>query len=114
MATTSTVQETRIYFFLQNSAGTETTSRYITLPGQFTQGSSEADTIVRRFKAFRNAILNRDGVTTDLKKFIQPSSWRDSTGSSVSAQDATEPWETVDINLELYTVTKHTYDGTEE
>lgn len=103
--TVSESKETRIHFDLQSADGTATVDRYITVPGQ--QMDVEGDWLTN-FYAFREFILDN---ANGLKQFVQPSTWRDSTGSGVDPEDASDPYTTTDVRLELYSVNRIVVDG---
>lgn len=90
--------EIRVYFTLQNADGTATATRYLAIPGEpsvDTRGNAQY---------FKQYILQ------NMNQFVQPSTWRDSTGSSIDAEDATAPWTTTDVAVEVYSVTKTRYN----
>lgn len=101
--TTATTHETRIYFTLQSASSVVT--RYITLPGM--PSGTDYTTVTANFKKFRTFVLS------ELNTFIQPSNWRDDTGST-DASDDQEPYTTTDVQLEFYSVEKVRYDGQDD
>lgn len=101
-ATTTNTNEIRVYFLLKNSDDTDTTERYLTLPGIPGEDFPEA------MEAFRTNVL------TNMNQFVQPSTWRDSTGSSIDPAETTAPWTTVDVQFEYYRVTKTRYTVEDE
>lgn len=94
-------QETRFIFQLQseNGTGTELKERTITVPGQPTESTQAA--FLAAVKVWRNELINSG---TYSPTFIQPTNWRDNTGSSSSTTE--DPYRTVGLEVELYTVQK--------
>ena len=108
--TTNTTDETRFIFVLQNEDG-EKTERTLATPYAL-EGATPSSDFVTKFTAFRNSLLNNTTAMEQvLHKFIQPANWRDNTGSTGAAatDPPVPPWETVDLQVEFYTVTKKRY-----
>lgn len=107
MATYSDQRETRLIFVLTRDE--ETTTRTISIPGAIAEEDTQT-AVLNAFKSFRTGVLTertQDSVyNPDLRQFVQPSNWRDDTGSSEVDSD---PWTTTDIELEFYKVTKERY-----
>lgn len=100
--------ETRLYFDF--TRGNETKTRFISLPGVPAEDGERRTTVINNFRTFRTQLMNSDdGSTGLLENFVQPSDWRDATGSSASTD--TEEWKTTDVQLEFYVVQKTRFDG---
>lgn len=97
-ATFTETAETRLYFNFMR--GDETASRYLSIPGMPIETTS---TVLQNFYKFRTYVL------ANMNQFVQPATWRDSTGSS--SEDVETPWTTSDVQLEFYKVSRTRYDG---
>lgn len=95
--TISESNETRLIFTLRN--GDDVKERTIALPGIPTD-INEAQT---------NYMYFRDYILESMPQFVQPSTWRDDTGST--SGETAEPYTTSDVQLEIYEVTKTRYDA---
>lgn len=96
-------KETRIIFQLQsdNGTGQEFKTRTIAVPGQPTESTQTA--FLAAVRAWRAEIVGGSHSTSAITGvFIQPSGWRDDTGST-STTDV-PPYKTVGLEVELYTV----------
>lgn len=100
---TSTSAETRVIFDLVDGDGNKK-SRTIALPGQL--NATAFATAAGNFYEFVT------GGDYNVDKFVQPTDWRDTTGSS-STEDE-EPWTTTNVRFELYTVTRTEYDFSDD
>ena len=96
--------ETRFIFQLQSDDGTGTvfTTRTIAVPGQPTESTQTA--FLNEVRLWRADMIN--GL---LASFIQPTTWRDNTGSSES-DPPVAPYKTVGLEVELYTVQRTKWD----
>lgn len=96
--------ETRFIFQLQSDNGTGTifTTRTIAVPGQPPESAQTA--FLAAVRQWRTELLD-DVMNT----FIQPTTWRDNTGSSEAAPPVT-PYKTVGLEVELYTVQRTKWD----
>lgn len=97
--------ETRFIFQLQSDNGTGTvfTTRTITVPGQPPESAQTA--FLAAVRTWRTGVLG----SSALNVFVQPTTWRDNTGSSESAQPVTQ-YKTVGLEVELYTVQRTKWD----
>lgn len=102
--------ETRLYFDF--ARGNETKTRFISLPGVPAEDGERRTTVINNFKTFRTQLLDVEGALNPLQNFVQPSDWRDNTGSS-EASDNPQEWATTDVQLEFYVVQKTRFDGQE-
>lgn len=102
MATTAPTytetNETRLIF--QLSRDDETKDRTIALPGVPNPSTGYAD-MIAAFNTFAAKM------TTTNNQFVQPASWRDDTGSTLSTDE--DPWTTTGLSIEFYTVQKTRY-----
>ena len=104
--------ETRLYFDF--ARGNETKTRYISLPGVPAEESERRTTVINNFRTFRTQLMYNDEPGTGiLEDFVQPSDWRDATGSSAAGTDDGNPWITTNVQLEFYVVQKTRFDGQE-
>lgn len=96
--------ETRFIFNLQsdNGTGTAFTTRTIAVPGQPPE-RAQTD-FLAALRTWRTELLGNS-----LNTFIQPSNWRDNTGSSES-EPPVAPYKTVGLEVELYTVQRTKWD----
>lgn len=109
MATTyDNSAETRLIFKLER--GEDRTTRTISIPGAIAN-ESNLSAVLTAWRSFRNSILNGSSTTkfaNYLTQFVQPTQWRDITGSTLSTEDD-PPWTTYDVEIEFYTVEKTRY-----
>lgn len=103
MAETFTTEWVATYtFHMQNQSGTERTTRRISFPIYNWTGEIQGE-VITGVKASIVSILAAPGQDDpqwqDLRQFIQPSGWRDQTGSNLS--DPEEPYTTVAIDFEV-------------
>ena len=99
--------ETRFIFHLQSDNGTGTvfTTRTIAVPGQPTESAQTA--FLNEVRLWRTDLI---GTYSDsLALFIQPTNWRDNTGSSES-DPPVAPYKTVGLEVELYTIQRTKWD----
>lgn len=96
--------ETRFIFQLQSDNGTGTvfTTRTIAVPGQPPESAQTA--FLAAVRNWRTELL--DNV---MNTFVQPTTWRDNTGSSES-DPPVSPYKTVGLEVELYTVQRTKWD----
>lgn len=96
--------ETRFIFQLQSDNGTGTvfTTRTIAVPGQPPESAQTA--FLAAVRTWRLELIN-DLMNT----FVQPTNWRDNTGSSESEPPVT-PYKTVGLEVELYTIQRTKWD----
>lgn len=102
--------ETRLYFDF--ARGNETKTRFISLPGVPAEDGERRTTVISNFRTFRTQLLNLESGQQPLTNFVQPSDWRDNTGSS-EGSDNPQEWATTDVQLEFYVVQKTRFDGNE-
>lgn len=107
MATQSNTQETRLIFKLRDADG-NTKERTIAIPGKVATPSTQA-AVLTAYGAFREHILREtpEQDDFDFRQFVQPSNWRDETGSNTTTDLAT--YTTEDVEIEFYTVEKTRY-----
>lgn len=106
--TYSETNETRFIFQLQseNGTGTDFKTRTLTVPGQPTESTQSAFlTAVRDWRS--DLLTHSTAALTGV--FLQPTGWRDDTGSTESETD-TPPYKTVGLEVELYTVQRTKWD----
>lgn len=101
-------RETNAVFTLQseNGTGSSITTRRLSLPTAPSTGA-EQSALLQAFPKFRRMVLDT------MPTFIQPSSWRDSTGSDVESSDSTAPYRTIEVGLETVVTNKRAWDGSE-
>lgn len=107
MATATNTNETRLIFKLRDADG-NAKERTIAIPGKVATPENLSNVLVAYGK-FRNHVLNST-ITTgdyDLRQFVQPSNWRDETGSTTTTDLAI--YTTEDVEIEFYTVEKTRY-----
>lgn len=113
MATAETTQETRLIFYLERNDGNERTTRTITIPGAVPNEQTQT-AVLTAWQNFRNSILTGaigGGTYANyLTTFIQPTAWRDDTGSTITDTDQ-EPWTAYDVGIESYVVEKQRWTG---
>jgi len=92
--------ETRFIFQLQsdNGTGTTFTTRSIAVPGQPPESAQTA--FLAAVRTWRSELVSPEWWLCD---FIQPTNWRDNTGSGAS-NPPVSPYKTVGLEVELYTV----------
>lgn len=97
--------ETRFIFQLQsdNGTGTNFTTRSIAVPGQPPESAQTA--FLAAVRTWRTELL----ATEWLSVFVQPTTWRDNTGSSES-DPPVAPYKTVGLEVELYTIQRTKWD----
>lgn len=108
MTTYTQTRETNAVFTLQSERGTGSaiTTRRLTLPTAPSNEDEQA-TLLSKFGDFRTMVLKQ------LPEFVQPASWRDSTGSDIDEDQSAEPYRTINIGLETVITDKTTWDGSE-
>lgn len=108
MMTATETRETNAVFSLQseNGTGSAITTRRLSLPGAPSNDDQQGE-LLAAFASFRQMVLNEQPT------FIQPSSWRDSTGSDTEESDSAEPYRTINVGLETVITNKTTWDGSD-
>lgn len=94
--------EARLVFHLVDEGGTARTTRTIALP-QY-PGSDQIEDALDAYATFAAKYTSS---VNDKNILVQPSGWRDDTGSTLG--DVEDPWTTESIDFEIYQTQKTTY-----